>query len=344
MVFMELMKEADFRKRIKTTPDNAYLFFGDEDYMKIFAVNTAIEAISPDPSLAFFNEIRFDSFTYSPDALLDALMPLPMMADRKIIVLSGLDVGSMKQSEIDALCAVLDQIEEYDYNTVIINVAADRLDPGILPKRPSTLLKKLGDHAKLVHFEKNSPHRLAVWVGKHFEHNGVSAAPEVCAFVVERCGRDMFALASETDKLSYYALSSGRAEVTRADVETVAIPAAEYDAFALTNAVGAGQRDEALNVLSDLKLRRVDPIIIMSEITKATLDMLAISSLRAEGLTAGEISSALKMHEYKVSLILRACPKPDRCKSMVSRCREADLELKTSGDGYAVLERLICTI
>ena len=72
--------------------------------MKNFAVNTAIEAISPDPSLAFFNEIRFDSFSYSPDALLDALMPLPMMADRKIIVISGLDLGAMKQSDIDALC------------------------------------------------------------------------------------------------------------------------------------------------------------------------------------------------------------------------------------------------
>jgi len=341
---MDIMKEADFRKAIKSDPDKAYLFFGDEDYMKNFAVNTAIEAISPDPSLAFFNEIRFDSFSYSPDALLDALMPLPMMADRKIIVILGLDLGAMKQSDIDALCAVLDQIEEYDYNTVIISVAADRLDPGILPKRPSALLKKLGEHLTLVNFEKNTPHRLAVWVGKHFEHNGVSASPEVCAFVVERCGRDMFALASETDKMAYYVLAAGRNEVTKGDVEKVAVPAAEYDAFAFTNAIGAGRKNEALNILSDFKLRKTDPILIMSEITKTACDMLAISSLRAEGLTSGEISGVLKMHEYKVSLILRSCPKVEECKSMVHRCREADLELKTSRDGYAVLEKLICVI
>ena len=170
---MNMIKEADFRKAIKSEPDKAYLFFGDEDYMKSFAVNTAIQAISPDPSLAFFNEIRLDSFTYSPDALLDALMPLPMMAERKIVIISGLDLGAMKPTDIDALCDVIDQLEEYDYNTVIINVAADRLDPGILPKRPSSLLKKLGEHMTLVNFEKNTPHRLAVWVGKHFEHNGL---------------------------------------------------------------------------------------------------------------------------------------------------------------------------
>ena len=39
---MDIMKEADFRKAIKSDPDKAYLFFGDEDYMKNFAVNTAI--------------------------------------------------------------------------------------------------------------------------------------------------------------------------------------------------------------------------------------------------------------------------------------------------------------
>ena len=341
---MEIMKEADFRKEIKTNPYKAYLFFGEEDYMKSFALSTATEAISPDPSLAFFNEIKFDSFTYSADALLDAMMPLPVMAERKLIVVSGIDLGAMKPPEADALCAVLAQLDEYDYNTVIINVAADRFDPGILPKKPSSLLKKLGEHLKPVIFEKNTPHRLAVWVGKHFEHNGVSATPEVCAFVVERCGRDMFALASETDKLSYYALSMGRNEVFAGDVEGIAIPATEYDAFAFTNAIGGGRKEEALRILADLKQRRIDPIVIMGEITKTACDMLAISSLSSDGLTVGEISKVLGIHEYRVTVALRSCPKADSCKTMVRRCRDADLEVKNTRDGYSVLEKLICVI
>ena len=341
---MEIMKEADFRKEIKTNPDKAYLFFGEEDYMKSFALSTATEAISPDPSLAFFNEIKFDSFTYSPDALLDAMMPLPMMAERKIIIVSGIDLGAMKPTDADALCAVLAQLDEYDYNTVIISVAADRFDPGMLPKKPSSLLKKLGEYLKPVIFEKNTPHRLAVWVGKHFEHNGVSASPEVCTFVVERCGRDMFALASETDKLSYYVLSMGRNEVSTSDVENIAVPATEYDAFAFTNAIGAGRKEEALSILADLKQRRTDPIVIMGEITKTACDMLAISSLSADGLTVGEISKVLGMHEYRVTVTLRSCPKADTCKAMVRRCRDADLEVKSTRDGYAVLEKLICVI
>ena len=341
---MKIIKESDFRKEIKSKPDAAYLFFGEEDYMKAFACATASEALSPDPSLSFFNEIKMDSFSYSPDALLDAMMPLPMMADRKLILISGLDLSAMKQSEIDALCSVLTQLEEYDYNTVIINAASDSLDPGILPKRPSALLKKLGEHMTLVNFEKNTPARLAAWVGKHFEHNGVRADPDTCAFTVDRCGRDMFFLASETDKLAYYVKANGRDTVTREDVVNIAIPAAEYDAFALTNAIGARKKEVAIDILRELKLRKTDPIIIISEIVKTVCDMMSVATLNAEGLTSSEISAALKIHEYRISLILKSCPRIEVCKNMLRRCREADLEIKSSRNGYAVIEKLICTI
>ena len=341
---MEIIKESDFRKEIKSNPRNCYLFFGEEDYMKSFALKLAVETISPEPSFSFFNEIRLDALSYSPDTLLDSMMPLPMMAERKIIVISGLDVGAMRSDEVDALCTTLAKLEDFDYNTVIISVASDRLDPGILPKKPSATLKKFGECAVLVNFEKNSPAKLAAWVGKHFEHNGVSATPDVCSFVIERCGRDMFILAGETDKLAFYVKQNGRSAVTREDVIGVATPAAEYDAFAFTNAIGARRKEEALSILRELKMKKTDPIIIMGEVTKTLCDMTSVATLNADGLTTGEISSILKIHEFRVSLILKNRPRADLCKILLSRCREADLELKSTRDGYAVLEKLICTI
>lgn len=342
---MEIIKEPDFRKEIKNKPRCCYLFFGEEDYMKSFAVKLAVDTISPEPSFSFFNEIRLDALSYTPEALLDAMMPLPMMAERKIIVVSGLDIGAMKQNELEALCSTLAQVEDYDYNTVIINVASDRLDPGILPKRPSTTLKKLGECATLVNFEKNTPAKLAAWVGKHFEHNEVKASPDVCAFVIERCGRDMFILAGETDKLAFFVKQNGRDIVTREDVTFVATPAAEYDAFAFTNAIGARRKEEALAILRELKMKKNDPVIIMGEVTKTLCDMIAVATLNADGLTTGEISGILKLHEYTISLILRNRPRVDVCQRLIVKCREADLELKSlSRDGYAVLEKLICTI
>ena len=341
---MEIIKEADFRKEIKSNPAAAYLFFGEEDYMKVFAVKKAQEALCPDPTFAFFNEIALDALSYSPDALLDALMPLPMMADRKLITVSGLDINAMRQNELDALCAVMAKLEDYDYNTVIINVASDKLDAGYLPKKPSTQLKKLGEVMKAVSFEKNSPSKLIAWLGKHFEHNGVMASPEICSMIIDRCGRDMYNLAGETDKLSYYAKANGRDQIYPDDVTLVTSPLFEYDSFAFANAICARKKEDALEILRDMKTRRIEPVLILSEISKNICEMCSIATLKEDGLTSREISEVCGVHEFRVSLVLKLNPRADLCRSMVRRCREADMELKNSGDGYRVIEKLICII
>ncbi|MBE6547442.1 MAG: DNA polymerase III subunit delta [Ruminococcaceae bacterium] len=341
---MDIIKEADFRREIKSKPKSAYLFFGEEDYLKSHALNAAKDALCPDITFAMFNQMAFDALSYSADALIDAIMPMPMMADRKLITVTGLNLNAFKPAEANALCQALSMLDEYDYNTVIISVASDRFDYGILPKRPSKLLSKLSEFLTPVYFEKISPARLYTWVGKHYSHNGVSASAEICKLTVDRCGRDMFSLSSETDKISFYVLAQGRNEVTPDDVVKVSVPAAEFDAFAFSNALTSGNRERALAVLGDMKFRRVDPIIIMSEIISNICDALSVELLAADGRTSYEISDALRMHEYKVSLLLKSKRGVDRLKNMLEKCRTADLELKMSRDGYTTLEKLICTI
>ena len=342
---MNIVKEADFRRQIKSSPEKCYLFFGDEEYMKNYCLKLARQTLCPDESLSFFNEIRFDSVSYNPDALLDALMPAPVMADTKLIVIKSLDTNAMKPSELDELFRVIDALEDYDYNTLIITVPSDRFDPGILPKRPSSLLQKFGERAVCVHFEKNTPAKLAAWIGKHFEHNGVSAAPDVCMALIDRCGRDMYTLANETDKLSFYVLSQGRQSVTREDIMQISIASTEYDTFAFTNAIAARRREQALDILYDMKSRRIEPIIILSKVSETVCDMMSVCTLAKDGLTAAEISTALKMHEFRVSKIMGNQHQEAVCRALTDACVKADTQLKSSYvNGYEIIERLICTI
>ena len=341
---MNIIKEADFRRAIKSSPDKCYLFYGDEEYMKNYSLSLARQTLCPDETLAFFNEIKLDSISYSPSSLQDAIMPAPMMADRKLITVQGVDFKAIKQSDVDELCSVLDTLDEYDYNTVIIVTMADKFDAGRSPKSPSTTLQKLSERATCVNFEKNTPARLCTWLQKHFEHNGVSASSDVCMALIDRCGRDMYALANETDKLSYYALSGGRNAVTREDVTLIAIAATEYDAFAFTNAIAARRREEALGILYDMKSRRIDPIIIMGEVRRTACDIMSISTLMRDGATAAEISRTVGMHEFPVTKIMNAQIPDSVCRHMIDACQAADLEIKSFSDGYSVLERLICTI
>jgi DNA polymerase-3 subunit delta len=204
----------------------------------------------------------------------------------------------------------------------------------------------LGEHLQPVNFERIAPARLAGWVQKHFLHDGVEAAPAVCTFMVSWCGRDMHQLASEVQKVAFYVRANGRTEVTESDIRTAAVSAMEYDSFAFANAVMEWRREEALRILQDLKFRRVEPLFILSEVSRTMCDLLSVSALLAQGSTAGEIAQHLHMHEYKAKLYVNRARTLDaaRLRVAVEACDQADKAMKLSPKGYDILERLICSI
>ena len=343
-----ILKEADFRKALKTNPTGGYLFFGEEDYMKSAAIRMARESVTEaDPAMAAFNDIRLDGLDFTPAALLDAMTVPPMGADRKVITVTGLNLSALRAADMDKLCEALSEIPDYPYNLVILSAAADTFDPGNLPKKPSELLTTLGEYLTPVWFERNTPAKLAGWVQKHYLHGGVQADPKLCQFTIEYCGRNMFTLAGEVDKVACYIRAHGRDTLTEADIRTAAIPAMEYDAFAFTNAITERRRADALEILADLKLRRVEPLFILSEVSRVVCDLLAIRAMADGGRTPAEIGSELKMHEYRVGLYLKQARKTDLAllRNAVTAAEAADRALKRSAaDGYGIIERLICTL
>ncbi len=345
---MLLMNESDFRKEIKVSPRLGYLFFGEEDYLKSFALRQAREVLSPDPTLSFFNEIRLDALDFTPAKLLDALSPLPMMADKKLVTLTGLNFNSMRGSDLDALCAVLAELPAYDYNTLIISASADCLDGGILPKRPSSLLTTLSGYLTPVWFERTSGVKLSAWIQRHFLHHGVEASPALCSAMSDYCGHNMYVLASEIDKLCFYLLSQGNRIADDASMREICTPANEYDAFAFTNAIMEGRQADALAILADYRFRRVEPTVIMGEVSRVVTDMLGVSSLTAVGTPPAEIASAMEIHEYRVKLMQRNLTRisPDRLARTLSACVAADtaIKLQYGSQSYEALEKLICGI
>ena len=343
---MELIKEDVFRKQLKKGLSGGYLFFGEEDYLKSFALGAAREALCPDPTFALFNDVRIDAMDYSAGALLDALMPPPMMSEAKLVTVSGLNISALRPGEVDDLCEALEALKQYDYNVLILSVPAGQIEEGTLPKRPSAILTRLADYLTPVYFEPISGARLVAWVGKHFQHHGVSAPPEVCSYLIEFCGKSMFTLSAETEKLAYYVLQNGRSSVTREDVATVSVAELSADSFALANAILDGRYEDAMHALSVMKFRRVEPVMILSEVSRVICDLVAVKALQEQGLPNGEVAATLKMNEYKARLYGNGASGKSmkRLRRAVELCAEADLALKLSPQGYIAIERLVCSL
>ncbi len=345
----EIISEAEFRRESGKTAGKAYLFFGEEDYLKAHAVKTVRESVCPESAFAVFNDIVIDALDYTPDTLLCAMSAPPMMTEGKLILLRGLDFTAMRPEELSGLLETLALLSEYDYNTVIIHVADGLIDEGILPKKPSATLKKLSEVAIPVRFAPVSESRLAAWSAKHFAHLGVSVSGEDAAFLIEYVGKNMFRLAAEIEKIAYFVLAHGRGAATREDIREVATATKETDTFALSNAILSGKYHEALQALDVLRFERTPPTVVMGELSKTLSNMYATRVLLDAGRTTAEVEAQLGLHSYRAKLMCRAVARLDveRLRRVIELCVVADRSVKRSfgsGSDYAVIEKLICSL
>ena len=348
----EIITDAEFRKRLAKSPTGGYLFFGDEDYLKLHALKSAAEAACPDPSMAVFNHMTVDLslLSLSPDELYSrissALSAAPMMADTKLVVVTGFCPGDLRSADLDALCSAISLIDEFDFNLLIVSVSAGMLDPGRLPKKPSATLSRLCENLTGVNFEPVAESKLSAWALRHFKHRGVNVCEGVTGALFARCGKNMFTLAGEIEKLCGYVLENGRDYVTAQDVSLVVCLTEEFDPFALTSAIASGNSAMALRILAAEKAQKTDPIIILGGLSRTLSDMLAVKLLVSRGIPPKEIASSLKTQEFMVNRYIGNVRdlSVEKLTEAVRLCADADSALKLSGSGYTEIERLVCAL
>ncbi len=333
------MTANEFRQELKKLK-GGYLFCGEEDYLKRHYLQAVRSALVPEDDI--FNHIRLNADTYSPESLMAAIEALPVMAEGKLIEVSGVSLREKTEAELEELAAVLASLPTYEYNVLILYAEADELDPGTV-KQPTKLLKRLAEVLKPVIFWRETPARLASWTAKHFAAEEIIAPPDAVSLLLDRCGCDMFTLSSEIDKLCWYLKAQGRERLTEADVLLVSSQVKEIAAFDLANSILDGKADAALSVLNEMKRRKEKPEILLSGISRVICDLLSVKVLADSGLAQAAIGSRLKMHEYKVGLYAKSAARMTypRLHDMTERCYGADLLIKGgSMDPYAVLDRL----
>lgn len=352
---MPYINEAEFRKRLRGDLWGCYVFFGDEDYLKTYCIKAAREAVCPDEGLACFNDISIDFPDFTVDALADALSVPPMMSERKVVTLRSFDFTSLaKPSDTDAILELMGQYREDRENLLIISVIPDGMEAGYLPKRPSEFFKRLEAVCTPVLFEESTPAKLQAWAARHFQHDGINASPEAVRFLIDHCGRSMYALSYEIGKLCAYLHAGGRTDVTAEDIRYVTVSEEDCDAFALSNALMNGDRSGALSVLSIMKFRQVKVEYVMFEIAELYSRLYQTKLLMADGQGKEAITKIFnsptqkkRIHEYTVELYMKAALRASEQTLLrqLTLCRETDVAMKSFGKrNYEQVEKLICLL
>lgn len=355
------MTETELRSDIKA-PRGMYFFYGDEDYMKNHYAAQMKAVVVTDPGFAAFNYARFSDDSYDLEAIREAVLAPPVMAEKKLVDISLSNIDKLlNEKERTALLEMLtdafdddggdgmalsmfgESANVADSVVVILRVAADGFDAGTV-KKPSAFLKNAGKIMKTVQFDFQTDARLVRWIERHFAEYGLTIPQAVSMRILNLCGRSMFRLSGELAKTAAYTAESGRTEVTMEDVDATVTRTDEDDAFRLANCVLEGNTAAALDALAVKMRKREEPIIVLSQITRVFCDLAAAAHALEDGISSAEFAKLMKMHSYKAGLYLNAArSRPaeyfDRA---VARCAEADRKIKSTPLGYAVIERLIC--
>lgn len=205
-----------------------------EDFQRSERLKEILDAVI-EPATRDFNCDIFTKESFTLEALSDVIVTFPMMADRRVVVVRDFD--SIHQETRKKAAAVIAETPE----TTLVVVEGEKAK--LTPKPPAEHL--LSESFKVIY-----ENRLPAWIQKRFEKRGKSVRPAAVALLINNVGTILRELDSEIEKVS--AATAEKDQVTEQDVSRFVGEFRHDSIWNLQNAVGRGDFDEALTVLTRL--------------------------------------------------------------------------------------------
>lgn len=338
------MELADFKNLLKS--DNlagAYVFSGEEDYLKRYYLAQLREKAVSDDSFATFNHAVYDGEEIDFASLRDDVLSPPMFERYKMIEWRYPNFDKMKEGDLSELEKLLDLVASTDYAVLAFLVSDGDIDLGT-PKKESKFVKRFGEKLRILNFEKSTDAQLLSWLKRHFDAEGVSVTPDVLSTLIFRVGHSMTVLNNEVNKLCMLAKSRELERITVKDVESVSASTPECDTFALSNAILERDKKGAFLALEEMKSRRLDPIMILGMMAKTYTDIVGVVMMLADGTNQNDIQTATKMNPYRLKLYLNAAKRftPEKANAILTELARVDTGAKYGGvTGYTAIELFI---
>ncbi len=331
--------ETELKKQLKEGRfARVYFLYGEESYLTAhYAAQIAAKAVG-DSALAEFNLQKFDGQSCTADEIEDAAEALPVMADRKCVVVRDFDVASGGAAAQEK---VLTLVKDPPEGCVLV-FWLDALEADVKKNAKwKAFLNAVDKAGAAVHFPRKTAGDITKLLCSGASRRGSALSPDNARRMQERCGSDLNLLLGELDKLSAYA--EGR-EITREDIETLGVQNLEASVFDLSKALLQGSYAKAYSIIHRLFTMREEPVAILAVLSNAYADLYRAKVARAAGEQAESLAGAFAYRgkEFRLRNAARdsaSIPLPVLRKSLETLA-EADRMLKSSRtDKRVVLEQ-----
>lgn len=334
------MTETQLKETIKQGSANLYVFYGAEGYLvEQYARMVARETV--EEGFDAFNLQRFDGQEVSAAELEDAVEALPLMTDRKCVLVRDLDPCS---GDTDRLLRLMESVPD----SCVLVFWQMTVQPDSRKNGWKSFLKIAGDQGVAMKFDRKDPSDAAKMLVGGAKRRGCRLDVGDALYLVEQVGNDLNLLIGELDKLC--ALAGEGGEITKRMIDAASPKNLEAKVFDLSKAILYRRRQEAFDLLYQLRVQREEPIAVLGVLSGAFSDLYRGKVASASGMPAEALARAFKSYkgkEWKLKNAVRDSARlsVDTLRRCLDILAETDTTLKLrSGDEWVLLEQTVARL
>jgi len=225
----------------------------------------------------------YDASETGPEAVVSACNAYSLFGEGPFVLLKNLDAWNAAQKAV-----IVDYLE---------NPApgADLVLLGEKLGARERLLSAVKSSGEVHSLEQPTGKALVKWAVGHAKKVDLDLPEDVARSLIDRCSSDKLRVLREMEKLALY-VGEGRA--TREDVEALCPPDAQSNIFAFVDALAAGDRSKALQLLEDL-IGTGEPPLRATYMVRRQFRLLARArALFARGASRSEVAKELKVPPF----------------------------------------------
>ncbi len=301
-----------------------YILFGTQDLQ----IKNRIKKIIRDNFNATDNITKIDLLENNIGYLIDEYDQMSLTGDTKVIIANNayfLEEKNPKNKFFDKkeYAELVNSIVNVaNENTIIFTINAKKLDSD------NEIVKFTKNSGKILEFKEITKQEWPVFVNDYFKKRNINIESEAKEELIARSKEDLNVFVNEANKLILYKGNN----ITLDDVFEICSAELEDDIFGILNNLIDGNKEKAIKVYRDLRLKGAEPVTLINLVSSSIISMLNVSNLIKLGKNNDEIAKITGFSSGKVFMTTKNLRKvkEERLKRNLDFLYNLDYKIKHS--------------
>lgn len=277
---------------------SVYLLYGIEAYFIEETLKRIKRQLSDQGELEV---ITFDMEESKVDEVMYEADTIPFFSDKKLVIAKNAFFLKATEKGKEKIAHDTLNLEEWlkspSPSAITVFIAPyEKLD------ERKKITKAMKQAANVIESASLQVHDLKGWILHELSSHGKTMSDGAIDCLIELGGTDLVHLQTELTKIATYV--GEEPEIDMDTIKKLLVRTLEQDVFTLGNAYLSGNKSVAIEIYHDLLKRKEDPLKLNALIATQVRLMVQVSHLKKKGYHAQQIANQLKVHPYRVKLLI----------------------------------------